>query len=98
MQRPINECLPLQLKEIRDYKRNALTPGQPPNQEPEEESEEDDDEGADVEEEEEDDADVTADEEEVQFPIGWLDPILLGSTCCTLEDLHVAVCLVLLKV
>ncbi len=66
MQRPITQCLSVQLKEIRDYKRNALTPGQPPNQEPEEESEEEDDEGAELEEEEDDEADVTADEEEVQ--------------------------------
>ncbi|CAL5228246.1 g11344 [Coccomyxa viridis] len=64
------------LKEIRDYKRDALTPGQPPNQEPEDESEEEDDEGVEVEEEEDDEADVTADEEEEDAGIEMDDPSL----------------------
>ena len=65
--------MPLQLQEIRDYKRNALTPGQPPKSEPEEESEEDEEDDIDAEEEEEEeDADVTADEDEVQAPIQGL--------------------------
>ena len=63
--RPRHDSLPLQLKEIRDYKRNALTPGQPPKAEPEEESEEEEEE---AEEEEEEEAEVSADEEEVQAP------------------------------
>ena len=51
----------LQLKEIRDYQRNALTPGQPPKIEEPEESEEEEEE----EEEDDEEAQVSAEEEEV---------------------------------
>ena len=54
----------LQLKEIRDYQRNALTPGQPPKIEEPEESEEEEEE----EEEDEEEAQVSAEEEEVSPP------------------------------
>ena len=51
----------LQLKEIRDYQRNALTPGQPPKIEEPEESEEEEEE----EEEDDEEAQVSAEEDEV---------------------------------
>ena len=54
----------LQLKEIRDYQRNALTPGQPPKIEEPEESEEEEEE----EEEDDEEAQVSAEEEEVSPP------------------------------
>ena len=56
---PLPCCL--QLKEIRDYRRNALTPGQPPKIEEPEESEEEEEE----EEEDDEEAQVSAEEEEV---------------------------------
>ena len=56
---PLSCCR--QLKEIRDYQRHALTPGQPPKIEEPEESEEEEEE----EEEEDDDGQVSAGEEEV---------------------------------
>ena len=83
-------CCP-QLKEIRDYQRNALTPGQPPKIEEPEESEEEEEE----EEEDDDEAQVSAEEEEVCLmvlppaapvndlgrglagqPLGWATPAL----------------------
>ena len=54
----------LQLKEIRDYQRNALTPGQPPKIEEPEESEEEEEE----EEEDDEEAQVSAEEEEGEPP------------------------------
>ena len=68
---PSTHCLPVQLREIRDYKRTALTPGQPPRSEPEEESEEEEEAEEPEGEEEEEEAEVTAAEEEVQSFPAW---------------------------
>ena len=59
----LNSTLCLQLKEIRDYKRNDLTPGQAPRAEESEEEESEVEE--EEEEEEEQDQDVSQEEEEV---------------------------------
>ena len=79
-----------QLKEIREYQRNALTPGQPPKVEEPEESEEEEEE----EEEDDDEAQVSAEEEVCLLvlppaapmnelgrglagqPLGWAPPAL----------------------
>ena len=57
----LNSTLFLQLKEIRDYKRNDLTPGQAPRAEESEEEESE----VEEEEEEEEEQDVSQEEEEV---------------------------------
>lgn len=57
----LNSTLCLQLKEIRDYKRNDLTPGQAPRAEESEEEESE----VEEEEEEEEEQDVSQEEEEV---------------------------------
>lgn len=59
----LTSTLCLQLKEIRDYKRNELTPGQAPKAEESEEEESEVEE--EEEEEEEQDQDVSQEEEEV---------------------------------